>query len=72
MNRKLTKKEYASLARKLLINIYGESQDAVATIINAEAKVLNEEEGGEAVLAEALASARDFIQEVINGLIYQK
>lgn len=72
MSRKLTKKEHASIARKLLFNIYGENIDTAATIINAEANVLNDEKGGEETLAEALANARDFIQEIINGLVYQK
>ena len=70
MSKKLTKKEYASMARKLLLNIYGENINAAATIINAEAKVLNGEDGGEEVLVEALVTARDFIQETIDGLIY--
>ena len=68
MERKLTKKETATVARKLLCNIYGENVDAVATIVNAEAKVLEGDDSGVETLADALASARDFIQELINEL----
>jgi hypothetical protein len=68
MKRKLTKKETARVAAKLLTNIYGENVDAVAIIVNAEAKVLEGDDTGAETLAEALANARNFIQELINGL----
>ena len=68
MERKLTKKETARVAAKLLTNIYGENVDAVATIVNAEAKVLEGDDSGVETLADALASARDFIQGLINEL----
>ena len=64
----LTKKETARAAAKLLTNIYGENVDAVATIINAETKVLEGDNSGATTLADALATARDFIQELINEL----
>lgn len=68
MKHKLTKKETARVAAKLLTNIYSENVDAVATIVNAEAKVLEGDDSGVETLADALASARDFIQGLINGL----
>ena len=70
MKNKLTKKEAAMVAAKLLCNIYGENVDAVATIVNAEAKVLEGDDSGVETLADALATARDFIQELIDELIY--
>ena len=64
----LTKKETARVAAKLLCNIYGENVDAVATIINAEAKVLEGDDDGVITLVDALATVREFIQELIIEL----
>ena len=58
------------VAAKLLTNIYGENVDAVATIVNAEAKVLEGDDDGVITLVDALANTRDFIQELINELVY--
>lgn len=65
-------KEAASIATKLLLNIYGEDFKAAATIINAEAKVREGDESGYTTLADALSTARDFIQELIDAMIYEK
>lgn len=69
---KLNKEAAARVSAKLLVNIYAENVDAVATIVNAEAKAMEGDESGYATLADALSTARDFIQELINTMIYEK
>lgn len=69
---KLFKVEAARISAKLLINIYGEDFNAVATIIDAEAKIREGDESGYTTLVDALANARDFIQELIDAMIYDK
>lgn len=69
---KLTKEAAARVSDKLLVKIYDENVDAVATIVNAEAKAIEGEESGYATLADALSTTRDFIQELINAMIYGK
>ena len=68
MERKLTKKETATVARKLLCNIYGENVDAVAVIVNAEAKALEGDDDGVRTLVAALESTREWIDELIIEL----
>ena len=67
---KLTKEEAARISAKLLLNIYGQDLKAAATIIDAEAKTMEGDESGYTTLADALSTARDFIQELINAMIY--
>ena len=62
MKPKLTKEGAARISAKLLIKIYAENVDAVATIVNAEAKAIEGDESGYTTLADALSTARDFIQ----------
>lgn len=66
MKRKLTKEQAASVAAKMLINIYGEDIYAVANIVNAEAQVREGNAEGYSTLCDALAGARDFMQVLIN------
>ena len=68
----MTKEQAASISAKLLLNIYGQDLKAVATIIDAEAKVREGDEEGIGTLVDALANARDFIQELINTMIFEK
>lgn len=70
MKRKLTKEQAASVAARVLINIYGEDINAVANIVNAEALVREGNDEGYSTLCDALAGARDFIQELIDDMIY--
>lgn len=70
MKPKLTKEAAARVSAKLLVNIYAENVDAVATIVNAEAKTMEGDESGYTTLVDALSTARDFIQELINTMIY--
>lgn len=70
MKRKLTKEQAASVAAKVLINIFGEDINAVAKIVNAEALVREGNDEGYSTLCDALTSARDFIQELIDDMIY--
>ena len=65
---KLTKEAAARVSAKLLMKIYDENVDAVATIVNAEAKTMEGDESGYSTLTDALATARDFIQELINTM----
>lgn len=53
----------ASVDAKVLINIFGEDINAVANIVNAE---------GYSTLCDALTSARDFLQDLINDISYGK
>ena len=69
MKHELTKKQAAAISARLLLNIYGEDIKAVATIIDAEAKVREGDNSGVSTLADALANARDFIQDLINVMI---
>ena len=69
---KLNKKAAARVSAKLLVNIYAENVDAVATIVNAEAKTMEGDESGYTTLVDALSTTRDFIQELINTMIYGK
>lgn len=66
---KLIKEEAARISAKLLVNIYAENVDAVATIVNAEAKTMEGDESGYTTLADALSTARDFIQELIDSMV---
>lgn len=68
----MIKEEAARISAKLLINIYGEDFNAVANIIDAEAKISEGDKSGYYTLADALSTARDFIQELINTMIYGK
>lgn len=68
MKRKLTKKETARVAAKLLTNIYGENVDAVVTIVNAEAKILEGDDSGAKTLIDALNTAMVFMEELIIEL----
>ena len=68
MERKLTKKQAASVAAKVLINIYDEDINAVANIINAEKLVREGNNDGYSTLCDALAVARDFIQVLIDDI----
>lgn len=69
---KILNKEAASIATKLLLNIYGEDFKAAATIIDAEAKVREGDESGYTSLVDALSAVRDSIQELIDSMIYGK
>lgn len=69
---KLTKEGAARISAKLLLNIYIEDVDAVSTIVNAEAKAMEGYESGYTTLTDALSTARDFIQELIDAMIYEK
>ena len=62
MKQELTKERAASIATKVLLNLYAESMPSVAKIVNAEAEVREGNEEGYTTLCEALADARDFIQ----------
>lgn len=69
----MIKKEAAArISAKLLMKIYDENVDAVATIVNAEAKAMEGDESGYTTLADALSTARDFIQELINAMVLQQ
>ena len=70
MEQKLTKEQAASVAAKVLINIFGEDINAVANIVNAEALVREGNNEGYSTLCDALAAARDFLQDLINDIIY--
>lgn len=70
--KKILNKEAASIATKLLLNIYGEDFKAAATIIDAEAKVREGDESGYTTLTDALAIAMGFIQELINSMKNEK
>ena len=72
MKRKLTKEQAASVAAKVLLNIFGEDINAVANIDNAEALVREGNAEGYSTLCDALTSARDFLQDLINDIIYGK
>ena len=72
MERKITKKQAASVAAKVLINIYDEDINAVANIINAEKLVREGNNDGYSTLCDALAVARDFIQVLIDDINYGK
>lgn len=68
----MIKEEAAKISAKLLLNICVEDFNAVATIIDAEAKIREGDESGYTTLVDALATARDFIQELIDAMIYDK
>ena len=68
----MTKEQAASISAKLLLNIYGQDLKAAATVIDAEAKVREGNDKGIGTLVAALANARDFIQELINAMIYEQ
>ena len=72
MEQKLTKEQAASVAAKVLINIFGEDINAVANIVNAEALVREGNDEGYSTLCTALSEARDFIQELIDDINYGK
>ena len=72
MKRKLTKEQAASVAAKVLINLFGEDINAVANIVNAEALVREGNDKGYSTLCDALTAARDFLQDLINDIIYGK
>ncbi|MBO7730942.1 MAG: hypothetical protein J6S67_00265 [Methanobrevibacter sp.] len=69
---KLTKEVAARISAKLLMKIYDENVNAVATIVNAKAKAMEGDESGYTTLADALSTARDIIQELIDAMIYEK
>lgn len=69
---KLTKEAAARISAKLLMKIYDENVNATATIVNAEAKTMEGDKSGYTTLADALSTARDFIQELIDAMIYEK
>ena len=70
MKRKLTRQQAASMAARVLINIFGEDINAVAKIVNAEALVREGNNEGYSTLCDALTAARDFLQDCINDINY--
>lgn len=72
MERKLTRQQAASVAAKVLINLFGEDINAVANIVNAEALVREGNDEGYSTLCDALVGARDFLQDLINDISYGK
>ena len=62
----------ASVAARVLIKIYDEDIICVANIINAEALVREGNAEGYSTLCDALTSARDFLQDLINDISYGK
>lgn len=68
MEEKLTKKQAARAAAKLLLNIYDENLNVVATIIDAEAKVREGDDEGAKTLADGLNSAMVFMEKLVVEL----
>lgn len=72
MERNLKKEQAASVAARVLLKIFDEDIDAVANIVNAEALAREGKAEGYSSLCDALAAARDFLQDCINDIIYGK
>ena len=68
MKQELTKERAASIATKVLLNLYAESMPSVAKIVNAEAEIRNGNEEGYTTLCEALAGARGFMQDLMDAM----
>lgn len=68
----MIKEEAARISAKLLLNICVEDFNAVANIIDAEAKIGEGDESGYTSLVDALSAVRDSIQELIDAMIYEK
>lgn len=68
MKQELTKERAASIATKVLLNLYAESMPSVAKIVNAEAEVREGNEEGYTTLCEALAGARGFMQDLMDAM----
>lgn len=66
MKQELTKERAASIATKVLLNLYAESMPSVAKIVNAEAEVREGNEEGYTTLCDALVGAREFIQDLLD------
>ena len=66
MKQELTKERAASIATKVLLNLYAESMPSVAKIVNAEAEVIEGNDEGYTTLCDALVDAREFIQDLLD------
>jgi hypothetical protein len=64
----MTKEQAASIATKVLLNLYAESMPSVARIVNAEAEIRNGNEEGYTTLCDALTGAKEFIQDLLDAM----